>query len=420
MNYEKALLSRILFNDEWGRVLDKKVTPELFGDAETRDVFMFISKFYNDYGKVPSIDLIEQEFPNLSLPYAKEPCEYYIDKMTEVYVRNKGSKLLLDHARLLVTKPLEGLKRIREGVLALSVEAEPTRDVDLVKSTKDRMERYLRIKNAGGVDGYSTPWKVLDEATMGMHGGEFFAIVSRPGLGKTFMLTIFADHAFRSGLKSLFITNEMSIDQILQRFDAVHFKLPYREFRAGLLPDALEQRYFEGLEKMAKAEQENRLVVVSDVSGVSSIGAKIDQYKPDVVFIDGLYLLSDDRAASSKWESITNISRDIKKLARKKNIPIVATTQFNRAADSISMDKVTLSNLGFSDSIGQDADVVLGLFRTKDMEMNNELAVRMLKVREGEPNDFTLLWDLRNMRFTVLDTNNDRTYLDDSDEPLDF
>lgn len=57
--------------------------------------------------------------------------------------------------------------------------------------------------------------------------------------------------------------------------------------------------------------------------------------------------------------------------------------------EDVKIDKVTLSNLGFSDSIAQNVDVVLSLFRTKDIEMNNEMKV-MLKVRDGEPKDFTI------------------------------
>ena len=419
-NIEKSLISRILFNDEWSVVVDRKVEATMFEGTDTREGFLYLKEFYENYGTLPSIDLFEEEFPTLKLKYAKEPCEYYIDKLMEVYIRNKGSKVLLDNARTLMVKPKEGMEKLRSDILGLSVEVDPTRDVGITKTAKERKERYLRVKNMGGVDGYKTPWEVLDDATMGFHEGEFIAIVSRPGVGKSFLLTIFAEHAYRNDLRVLFITNEMADVQIMQRFDAVHFKLPYTELRAGLLPDHLEEKYFSGLGEMSENEENDSLIVISDVHGVASIGAKIDQYKPDIVMIDGLYLLHDDKAAHSKWESTTNISRDIKRLARKKRVPILATTQFNRAADEIRMDKVTLSNLGFSDSIGQDADVVLGLFRTRDMELNNEMMVRMLKVREGEPKDFTLMWDLRSMRFPVLDTDSDNAFLNDDEEHIDF
>jgi replicative DNA helicase len=405
---EKAVLSRILFNNEWNNVMDRRVTEELFQDMECRKCFKYVYDFYSKYGKVPSIDLVEEEFKDLSLEYAKEPIDYYLDKMTENYVRVKGSQVLLGAAREIVQSPMKGIEKLQTAVAELTLEAVPTRD-DLVEDTvEDRKARYLRLKKVGGMDGIPTPWEVLNEATMGLHGGDFIAIVSRPGVGKTWFLSIFAEFSARQGLKVLFVTNEMSNTQIMQRFDALYFKLPYKELRAGLLPDALEKRYFEGLEKMKK---DVKMVVTQDVHGVNSVGSKIDQYKPDLVLIDGMYLLADDQNSQSRWEGISNISRNLKKLARKKNVPIIATTQFNRASEDVKIDKVTLSNLGFSDSIGQDADVVLGLFRTKDMEMNQEMKVRMLKIREGEPKDFTIQWDLRHMRFGAIETSDDDSFL---------
>ena len=405
---EKAVLSRILFSNEWNNVMDRRVTEELFQDMECRKCFKYVYDFYSKYGKVPSIDLVEEEFKDLRIEYAKEPVDYYLDKMTENYVRVKGSQVLIGSAREIVKSPMKGIEKLQTAVAELTLEAVPTRD-DLVEGTvEDRMARYLRLKKVGGMDGMPTPWEVLNEATMGLHGGDFIAIVSRPGVGKTWLLSIFAEFSARQGLKVLFVTNEMSNTQIMQRFDALYFKLPYKELRAGLLPDALEKMYFEGLKKMKK---EVKMVVTQDVHGVNSVGSKIDQYKPDLVLIDGMYLLADDQNSQSRWEGISNISRNLKKLARKKNVPIIATTQFNRASEDVKIDKVTLSNLGFSDSIGQDADVVLGLFRTKDMEMNQEMKVRMLKIREGEPKDFTLQWDLRHMRFGAIETSDDDSFL---------
>jgi replicative DNA helicase len=405
---EKAVLSRILFSNEWNNVMDRRVTEELFQDMECRKCFKYVSDFYRKYGKVPSIDLVEEEFKDLSIEYAKEPVDYYLDKMTENYVRVKGSQVLMGSAREIVKSPMKGIEKLQIAVAELTLEAVPTRD-DLVEDTvEERMARYLRLKKVGGIDGLPTPWEVLNEATMGLHGGDFIAIVSRPGIGKTWLLSIFAEFSARQGLKVLFVTNEMSNTQIMQRFDALYFKLPYKELRAGLLPDALEKMYFDGLAQMKDSV---KMVVTQDVHGVNSVGSKIDQYKPDLVLIDGMYLLADDQNSQSKWEGISNISRNLKKLARKKNVPIIATTQFNRASEDVKIDKVTLSNLGFSDSIGQDADVVLGLFRTKDMEMNNEMKVRMLKIREGEPKDFTLQWDLRHMRFGAIETSDDDSFL---------
>jgi len=190
---EKAVLSRILFNNEWNSVMDRRVTEELFQDMECRKCFKYVYDFYSKYGKVPSIDLVEEEFKDLRIEYAKEPVDYYLDKMSENYVRVKGSQVLISSAREIVQSPMEGIEKLQTAIAELTLEAVPTRD-DLVEDTvEERKARYLRLKKAGGMDGMPTPWEVLNEATMGLHGGDFIAIVSRPGVGKTWFLSILAE-----------------------------------------------------------------------------------------------------------------------------------------------------------------------------------------------------------------------------------
>lgn len=415
-DHEKGLLARILFKNELHEVIDRRIEPKMLADDKTRQALKYTLDFYTKYGNVPSLDLIEEEFPDLKLTYVKEPVGFYIDKVVEQYIRNKGSAILTDNARSLVLNPLEGLESLRTEFARLTIEANPTKDVNLAVSMNERKKRYLQLKELEGIDGYPTPWEVLNEATMGWHDGEFISIVARPAVGKSFMLIVFAEYAWVNGLSVLFINNEMSDEQIGKRFDAIHFQLPYKEFRAGLLPDLLEKRYFEGLKEL---DNENPMWVVSDVTGVMSIASKIDQYNPDIVMIDGMYLLQDDQKGGNRWETVSNVSRDLKRLAQKKRVPIIATTQFNRAADETRVERVTLSNIGFSDSLGQDSDVVLGLFRTRDMELNDELLVRMLKVREGEPKDFHLHWDLHRMEFSVIGVADEHVILEGEDE-IDF
>lgn len=178
---EKAVLSRILFSDDWIGVMDRRVTAELFQDTECRRCFQYLHDFYGKYGKIPSLELVETEFPDIKLSYAKEPVEYYLDKMTENYVRNRGSQLLMNSAKTLVESPMKGLEKLQSGVASLSTDAMPTKDDAVSDTAEKRKERYLKLKNVGGMDGMPTQWGVLNEATMGLHGGDFIAIVLRPG-----------------------------------------------------------------------------------------------------------------------------------------------------------------------------------------------------------------------------------------------
>ena len=145
-NPEKSVLARILFSDEWNTVVDRRITDNLFSDDQCRRCFRFIADFYGQYTKIPSLELIEEQFPDLALKYAKEPAEFYLDKMVENFVRNKGSELLVSNARILVEKPLRGLEQLQAGIAALSIDAVPTKDDFIGAIAMSRMERYLRLK----------------------------------------------------------------------------------------------------------------------------------------------------------------------------------------------------------------------------------------------------------------------------------
>lgn len=415
-DHEKDLVSKILFTENVSDVVGRKIHSGMFVDNNSKRVFDFLIDHYVKYGEVPAIDLVEKEFPRYALSYPKEPVDYYIDKLVENYVRNKSSEILVNNTKKLVTNPLDGLDDLQKEFASLHVEANPTDDANILESTESRKQKYLDLKNMKGVDGHPSPWEVLNRATMGWHPEEFIVIVARPKIGKTWMLTIFAEYAWANDLTILFVSNEMATQQIERRFDSLHFKLPYEEFKSGLLADALEERYFKGLDELERSGK-SPMWTVGNIGGVTAIGAKIDEYKPDIVLIDGLYQLPDDKRGANKWERTSNISWDLKQLARKKKLPIIATTQFNRIGDesNTKFDEVNLSMLGFSDSIGQDADVVLGLFRNKDMLANNELYVRMLALREGEPKDFILRWDLHRMIFDVISEDDSSEVIEDGE-----
>jgi len=411
MDYEKAVISRILHTGEIREIMDRKIHKEMFADERNRKVFIFLLDYFKKYGEVPIVEVIEQEFPDYQVRHVKEPISYCVDKVVEKYVRNKGTDIILKSTNELVASPMEGLDRLRNNFNNLNIEAQPTEDSNVIESTASRKDHYFRMKEMKGIDGYPTGWEPLDKATMGWHSEEFIVVVSRMGVGKTWFLLLLAEYAWRQGLSVLFVSNEMSTHHIERRFDAVHFKLPYAEFREGLMADAHEQRYLEGLDKLSQ-EDRPPLITVGNIGGASAIASKIDQYRPHIVCVDGMYLLADDRRGSNKWERTSNISWDLKQLTSKKKIPLIATTQFNREAEVSKFKDVNLSMLGFSDSIGQDASVVIGLFRNEDMKMNREMYLRMLKVREGEPKDFTIRWDLHAMDFGVL-------HVDDSDQVIE-
>lgn len=419
MDIQRELLSKMIQKSDVADVVDRKIGGHMFPDADSRKVFDGIMKFYGEYKAVPTLEWVEHEFPDYQLVFAKQPVRYYIDQLIKLYSASEGQKILLKHAPNIFRDPLATLDSVRADIARVAVEATPTEDLQVLESGDMFVEEYEYMKTLGGIDGYATPWNTLNDATWGIHKGEFWVIAARPAVGKTFDVLVLAEHLYREeGLKPLIISNEMGGKQLMRRFNAINFKLPYGNFRGGLLTMAEEKRLKDGL----KARKERGLpihVVQGQGLGMSAIAQKIDQYKPDILIVDGFYLTPDEQKGKDIYTRTTNVSRGFKQLALHYDIPVIGTTQFNRGVSEKS-EEAELGNIGFADAIGQDADVVIGLIRTTDMKLNKEMKKQVMKCREGDTPAFRHMFDLDQMVFRDLNEVIREKFESEEDEGLNY
>jgi replicative DNA helicase len=254
--------------------------------------------------------------------------------------------------------------------------------VNMSLDVDERWHRYERRRRGEDDSVWHYPWPTIDSVTDGINPTELVLITARPGVGKTWALCCILDNLVRSGARTLLISTEMSVSAIERRIDAVHFGLDFEAFRSGLLPDHLTKKYREGLEEFRSLS--NAPIVVGDeVLTPAAIDAKYQQYKPDVILVDGLYLLRDDEGARDLWARTTNVSRGLKVLAKRYTIPVIATTQLHRPAARMAVDRIGLDNLAYSDALSQDADVVIGMYANKNLLSEHARLLRILKAREG-------------------------------------
>jgi hypothetical protein len=163
----------------------------------------------------------------------------------------------------------------------------------------------------------------------------------------------------------------------------------YKAFKNGKLQPDMKARAFGILQELMQDEMtagtnnihQPYLKVISDRSGANGaegggvgwLRSKIRDFKPDIVFVDGMYLMKDDRTNSRNvdWKNITNISQDLKLTAQDFDIPLVGVTQANRSADKSTGEDLT--ELAYADALGQDADAV---FRGRDKQRSTRTQSR--------------------------------------------
>ena len=396
MNPDKRLIDKCAESPElYAEAIDASIVAEMF-EEPARSIWTFALNYLKTHGVGPTDEAINNEFPEYIWDFpAPEPLSFYIEQIKRRHAFNLTLEGIQSAYEKLNKREIENaVSDLREALRKIEDATSSEVDLDWGSDAEGRYNDYLEIQATKGIDGYTTPFPTLDEATQGFHDGEFILVVARQGVGKTWLSNILAHKNYQEGLRVLYFTKEMPSRQIARRFDALNFNLPYQELRSGKLGMFMEAEW---KRKVGEGLRSGQLMIVGEESGgVGHVAAKIERYKPDIVYIDGMYLMDDDQRARDNWLKIGNISRDLKKLAKRVQLPIVATVQFNRQADNSKGDA---SNIAYGD-IAKDADVILGLFQDEDQRLAKRLTLRVLKQREGQRPEIECDWDMDLMKFS--------------------
>ncbi len=204
----------------------------------------------------------------------------------------------------------------------------------------------------------------LDALTSGFHGGELIILAGRPGMGKTALaLTMAANAALEYEIPTGIFSLEMSDYQLALRILCSEAKVDSHLVRTGKLPREQWQRLSMQTGRLSKAPI---FIDDSPVLTMMDIRAKARRLKAEhnvqIIFVDYLQLIKGQKAENRQQE-ITEISRNLKALAKELDIPVVALSQLSRAVEGRSDHRPQLSDLRESGSLEQDADVVLFIFR---------------------------------------------------------
>lgn len=252
--------------------------------------------------------------------------------------------------------------------------------------------------------GLKTGFHDVDRLIGGMQPGNMIIVAARPGVGKsTFAMDIARHNAIRNNVPTLFVSLEMSRQELMQRLLAAESTVPLKAFKNRQLND----RQWDSITKHSAAIQDAPLWL-EDRPGVTplELRSKARQLKRQglgLIVLDYLQLLSSGRRVESRQVEVSEFSRQIKLLAKELGIPVLALSQLNRSAETRADRMPALSDLRESGSLEQDADIVMLLHRE---ELNDpqtsrlgEADVFIPKDRNGETGNATLAFQGQFSRF---------------------
>lgn len=250
-------------------------------------------------------------------------------------------------------------------------------------------------QNGGLSSGVMSGFKRLDEITNGFQPSDLILLAARPSVGKTALGLSFAVHAAVHEKKSVaFFSLEMSTEQLILRIIALETDVNSMKIRMGRQSNAEWKK----ITFLNSSMQENDVrLFIDDTSGISTGDAlsKLRRLKArqglDMVVIDYLQLMTTtgiNTRSANREQEISTISRELKKMAKELNIPVIALSQLSRSPEKRGDGRPMLSDIRESGAIEQDADIVLMLYRKSNYdetyEDRNETELIIAKHRNGE------------------------------------
>ena len=289
-------------------------------------------------------------------------------------------------------KNMQGLQRINETII----------------ETFDRLDALNSDENQL-YQGIPTGIYDLDETITGLNRSDLILLAARPGMGKTsFALNIARHVAVKEKRKVAFFSLEMTKEQLTARLLSTEAMVGGVKLRIGKLADDEWIRLVEAGDILSKTE-----IYFDDTPGITvpEMKAKLRRLKNvDLVVIDYLQLMSGGRRIDNRVQEISEITRNLKIMAKEINVPVLTLSQLSRASEQRSDHRPMLSDLRDSGSIEQDADIVLFLYRNdyyragenvdEDFDKNSGECI-IAKNRHGETRTVPLHWQGEFMRFTA-------------------
>lgn len=235
--------------------------------------------------------------------------------------------------------------------------------IDVIDSTQSILDE--RSQKVSDVTGTSTGFTDFDQITTGLHEDNLIIIAARPAMGKTaFALNIAQNVAKNSDKAVAIFSLEMGAESLVERMLSAEGLIPSYHVRTGNLSESEWRRMISAQERLARGK-----IFIDDTAGIkiSEIRSKAKRLAQEngdlgLIVIDYLQLI-EGRGRENRQQEVSEISRQLKIIAKELKVPVIALSQLSRGVDQRNDKRPILSDLRESGSIEQDADIVAFLYR---------------------------------------------------------
>ena len=275
-----------------------------------------------------------------------------------------------------------------------------TQDLQPIRSVLsdyfDRMEELS--KRDDDLVGVPTGFIDIDRMLGGLQPSDLLIIAGRPGMGKTgFILSALKNAALTHKKHVAIFSLEMSNEQLVQRIIAQETGIDSTRLRSGKLSPDEWLLFTQAIEVLTDTH-----IFLDDTPALTPLQLRTKcrrlhlEYNLDLIVVDYLQLMGGDMRTNNRVQEVSDISRNMKILARELNVPVLAAAQLSRAVEQRSDKRPVLSDLRESGSLEQDADIVMFIYRPEvyeeDSQFKNLAEIIIAKHRNGPTGDVQLVF----------------------------
>ena len=385
----------------------KSFTHPIKDFAQHGDTYKFIQEYLDEYSESPSNQILIEKFPHLSTDAQDMNFQYALAEFKKQVMFRNIISAFSNNKPILEQNPKKALSLIMEGLHDVEI----LHDSDVSQYDCGELDRFEEWKDKNskrelgdGMIGIPTPFDVINSTGMGWQPGDLITAYARPTVGKTWLCCKIAAIAEEKGFKTLLVSTEMTKSSINLRMDVIlghmrGFKLSHSAIRNGNEIDENEYKKF-----LTNSDSRN-LLICDHISGEDSISLPsitnlVRKYSPDLLVIDGVYLVSTQDAKRAAWEQSHSLFYGLKNLALSTNTAVMASTQATRDASDMYVPPAP-NQVAFGDALIRASDVAVSMSMMKDdldMVIQDKRQIQFQKYRDGDLpfSDFEFIWRVNN------------------------
>lgn len=402
------IISKVLGTKDISILRDNEITKDYFVGYE--DEYDFINQHYTDYGLVPDKATFLSKFPEIELVEVAESDKYLIDTIREEYLYYKSVPVVQKVAELLKTDA----NAAAEYMISAVRDLQPNYNlggVDIVSQAVDRFDQFIQRKENQNNFFFTCGFQELDDIIHGIQREEeLFVLFARTNQGKSWVLEKMCTHIWQIGYNVGYISPEMGANSIGYRFDTLYRNFSNKDLMWGE-DDIDEDEYKQYVEELQQKQNKFIVATPNDFARritITKLKNWIKQYKLDLVAIDGITYLTDERyhKGDNKTTTLTNISEDLMSLSMEMKVPILVVVQANRSGVAKEETDGTpeLDTIRDSDGIAMNASKVISIRQTKEGVLKLEVKKQRFGMVGGKLN---YQWDINTGEFTFIPSYDD-------------